>query len=228
MYCNKCHKQSPENFVTCAYCGAKLKSPKKKEPHKFTKKKEPKHKLDLKTIVRSLVVFASLLVVAAIIAATFLGSKPEKAVKQFVKSIETADEELYLSLYDDNIIKYKTDNHYFGEEETYSQMIIPLNDSYEFYKSKCGEDFELTYYINSDNTLTEEELAEFNKLLESGFGYIEFPSRVDILDVEIVAQGELGEYKSVYDQFWCMKIKGSWYIVDKTILADYSNLKTAS
>ena len=54
MYCDKCHKQSPDNFVTCAYCGAKLKSPKKKEPSKFIKKREFKFNLPLKNGAYSL------------------------------------------------------------------------------------------------------------------------------------------------------------------------------
>ncbi len=223
MYCDKCHKQSPDNFITCAYCGAKFNSKKKKEPHKFVKKKERKQKLTFKNLLRIFIAIGVLLVIVATVAVAFLGSKPEKAVKQLVKSIETADKDLYYNLYDEHIIRYKTDNHYFGEDETYNQVILPLAQSYEFYKNQCGEGFELTYSIESERILNDNELEKFNKLLETEFDYMEFPSKVAVLKLEIVAEGDSGEYKSVYDEFWCMKIKGDWYLVDKTVIADYNN-----
>lgn len=223
MYCDKCHKQSPDNFITCAYCGARFNSTKKKVPHKFVKRKERNQRISLKNILRIFIAIGILLVIAAVITVAFTGSKPEKAVKQLVKAVETADKEAYYKLYDENIIRYKTDNHYFGEEETYNQVILPLVQSYEFYKNQCGEGFELTYNIRSERMLEEEELKEFNKLLETEFGYMEFPMKVAVLELELVAEGELGEYKSVYDEFWCMKFKGDWYLVDKMVIADYNS-----
>ena len=223
MYCDKCHKQSPDNFITCAYCGAKFGSKKKKEPHRFVKKRERKQRLSFKNWLRIAIAVGVVLVIAAVITAVFLDSKPETVVKQMVAAVETCDEEAYYKLYDENIISYKTENHYFGDEETYAQVVLPLTERHEFYKSQCGEEFELTYYIKSERELADEELEKFNKLLETEFGYMEFPTKVEILELEIVAEGELGEYKSVYDEFWCMKIKGNWYLVDKTVVADYCN-----
>ncbi len=223
MYRDKCHKQSPDNFVTCAYCGAKLDSPKKKEPSKFIKKREVKINLSFKNRIIALVIFAAVLVVAAVVTVSFTGSKPEKVVKNFVKSTQTSDKDLYYSLYDDNIKKYKKDNRYFGEEETYAQIVLPMVQSDEFYTEKCGDDYKLTYKVTSTETLSDEDLQRFKDVLESGFGYIEFPSRVDTLCVEVQAKGEKGEYKSVYNDFWCMKIKGRWYKVDKTVYTEFLN-----
>lgn len=229
MYCDKCHKQSPDNFVTCAYCGAKLNSPKKKEPSKFIKKREVKLNFSLKNRIIALVIFAAVLVVVAVVTVSFTGSKPEKVVKNFVKATQTADKDLYYSLYDDNIKKYKKDNRYFGDDETYAQIVQPMEKSDVFYTEKCGEDYKLTYKVTSSQTLSDEDLNGFNDVLENGFGYVEFPSRVDILCVEVVAKGEIGEYKSVYNDFWCMKIKGRWYKIDKTVYTEYinSNQKTS-
>lgn len=224
MYCDKCHKQSPENFITCAYCGAKFNSKKKKEPLKFVKKKERKQKLTFKNWLRIAIAIGVVLVVAAVVTVVFLDSKPEKLVKQMVEAVETADEDAYYGLYDENIVQYKTENYYFGDDETYKQVVLPVNERYEFYKAQCGEEFEITYYIKSERELEGEELEKFNKLLETEFGYMEFPTKVEILELEIVAEGELGEYKTVYNEFWCMKIKGDWYLVDKTVVADYYNL----
>lgn len=223
MYCDKCHKQSPDNFVTCAYCGATLNLPKKKEPSKFVKKREFRINLSFKKQIIALVILASVLVVAAIITVSFTGSKPEKVVKNFVKATQSADEDLYYSLYDENIKKYKKDNRYFGEEETYAQIVLPMVQSDDFYTGKCGESYKLTYKITSSRTLSDEELQRFKDILETGFNYVEFPSRVDLLCVEIQAKGETGEYKSVYNDFWCMKIKGRWYKVDKTVYTEFVN-----
>ena len=223
MYCDKCHKQSPSNFVNCAYCGAKLESPDKKAPSKFVKKKKLNIKFSFKNCLIIVSVFAVALVLAAIFTASFTGTKPENVVKNFVKSTQSNDSELYYSLYDDNIKRYKQDNRYFGEDETFEQMVLPMVQSNEFYIEKCGEGYNLNYNVKSSSTLTEAKLVVFNEVLETSFGYIEFPARVDVLCVEIVANGSQGSYTSVYDDFWCMRIKGKWYKVDKTIYTEYLN-----
>ena len=176
-----------------------------------------------------MVIFAAVLVVVAVVTVSFTGSKPEKVVKNFVKATQTADKDLYYSLYDDNIKKYKKDNRYFGDDETYAQIVQSMEKSDVFYTEKCGEDYKLTYKVTSSLTLSDEDLSDFNDVLENGFGYVEFPSRVDILCIEVVAKGVNGEYKSVYNDFWCMKIKGRWYKIDKTVYTEYinSNQKTS-
>lgn len=228
MYCYKCHKQSPENFVNCAYCGAKLKPPKKKEPSKFQNKKKIKIDVSLRTLLKALLIVAAILAVIAIVTSFFTSSKSEEIVKNFVHSVDTNDRELFFSLYDDSIIKYKKENRYFADEETFKQMVMPVDESTDFYKEKCGEDFKLKYEVKSITTLSENDLEDFNKILDSDFNYIVFPSQVDILSVEIKATGDKGEYKSIYSDFWCMKIKGRWYMVDKSIYTEYSNMQTTS
>ncbi len=228
LYCRKCHKQSPDNFVTCAYCGAKLKTEKKKEPSAFVKKEKVKINISLKHTVIVLIALALFISLCAIVTALITGSKPEKVVKNFTRSIQTVDEELYYSLYDDAIKEYKKENRYYGEEETFENMVSVVAESNEFYVEKCGEGYELSYVINSYNTLDETELENFKKVLESEFFYVELPNRVDMLNVEITATGENGEYITVYSDFYCMKIKGKWYKVDKTIYTEYEKDITTS
>ena len=225
MYCHKCHKQSPENFVNCAYCGAKLKSPKKKEPSKFQLKKGKRIDFSLKTLLQILSVFASVLCLVAIVASLFTASKPERVVKSFVNAVDHYDENLYFSLFDENIIKYKQENRYFAEDETFTQMVLPVSESDAFYKEKCGEGFKLSYNVKGSTSLSEKDVQAFCKMLVSDFNYIKLPTKVEILQIEIVAKGEKGEYKSVYNDFWCMKIKGRWYLVDKTVYSEYNSRK---
>lgn len=221
MYCDECHKQSPDNFVTCAYCGAKLKSPKKKPPSKFIKKKRGNRDISLKSVVAILVAFATILGIAAVLTATITGAKSENVVKSFVKAVRNEDEELFYSLYDEYIKEYNKNNRFFAEDETYAQMVLPVKESSVFYIQKCGEEYTLSYEITQTEVLDETELQSFNDLLSGQFGYVELPSRVDILDISINAEGDAGEYTSVYNDFWCMKIKGKWYIVDKVIITEY-------
>ncbi len=228
MYCKECHKQSPDNFINCAYCGAKLDPPRKKHPQHFVRKTDFKIKLSFRLFVKLSVIVAAVLTVIAVFTATFVGSKPEKVVKDFTKSIQNEDKDLYYSLYDNNIVRYKRDNRYFGEDETYNQIVLAMEQSNSFYKEKCGEGYKLNYYITDNYTLTDEEHEAFVETLENSFGYIEFPSRVDILGIEVIATGPDGDYKTVYSDFWCMKIKGNWYKVDKTISTEFTAKETAS
>jgi hypothetical protein len=228
LYCKECHKQSPDNFINCAYCGAKLDQPKKKQPQRFNKKTDIKINFSFRFIVKVLVVISALLTVVAVFTATFVGSKPEKVVKNFVKSIQESNSKLYYALYDDNIIRYKTDKRYFGEDETFKQTILAMEESDKFYTEKCGEGYKLNYSITANRTLDETELERFNLMLENSFGYVEFPSRVDVLSIDVIATGKEGEYKTVYNDFWCMKIKGHWYKVDKTIYAEYLKSESVS
>lgn len=223
MYCENCHKQSPENFINCAYCGAKLDSPKKKVPSKFVKKQGFKFKYSLKKVTVVLVGIAVVLVIAALLTSSFTASKPEKIIKNFVKATQTENANMYYALFDNNIKEYKLNNRYFAEDETFKQMILPMTTSHAFYTEKCGEDYKLTYSVVSKRSLDEKELKAFDDVLESNFSYIEFPSQVEVISVDVVAKGEKGVYTSRYNDFWCMKIKGKWYKVDKTVYTEYMN-----
>lgn len=225
MYCEKCHKQSPENFINCAYCGAELNSPKKKVPLKFVKNKNLKFRVSLKSVLFSLVGFAVVLVIVALLTSIFTASKPERLIKDFVKAIQTEDADVYYSLFDDNIKEYKLNNRYFAEDETFRQMVLPMSTSHDFYIAKCGEDYKLTYSVISNRSLNETELQMFKQVLENNFSYIEFPSQVEVLSVDVVAKGKKGTYTSRYNDFWCMKIKGRWYKVDKNVYSEYLNME---
>lgn len=225
MYCEKCHKQSPENFINCAYCGANLDSPKKRAPSKFVKKQGFKLRFSLKSVLVASVCFAVLLVVAALLTSSFTASKPEKIIKNFVKATQTEDADMYYALFDDNIKEYKLNNRYFAEDETFKQMVVPMVTSHAFYTEKCGEGYKLTYSVISQKALDEKELEKFTDVLESNFSYIEFPSQVEVISVDVVASGDKGTYTSRYNDFWCMKIKGRWYKVDKNVYTEYVNIE---
>lgn len=212
MYCDNCHRQSPDNFVNCPYCSAPLKNNKRKKPQKFTKKKELKKPFSFKTTVIITVAVAFVLAIVAIVTGAITGSKPDKVVKTMVTSIQTNDAKLYYTLYDNQIKEYYKENWYYGDEETFDAVTKPLNESREFYISKCGEDFSLKYKINDITYISEESLESVNDTLQASFNYSEFPTKVAFLNFEIEAEGEIGEYKSVYEKLACLQINGKWYI----------------
>ena len=212
MYCDNCHRQSPDNFVNCPYCSAPLKNNKRKTPQKFTKKKELRKPASFKTTVIITVAVAFVLAVSAVITGAITGAKPDKAIKTMVTAIETNDAKLYYSLYDEQIKEYYKQNWYYGDEETFDALTKPLNESQAFYISKCGENFSLDYKINDITYISDEALEAVNDTLQASFNYSAFPKKIAFLSFEIEAKGEKGSYKTVYEKLTCLQIKGKWYI----------------
>ena len=212
MYCDNCHRQSPDNFVNCPYCSAPLKNNKRKAPQKFTGKKDRQKPVSFKATVIITVAVAFVLAVSAVITGAITGAKPDKAIKTMVTAIETDDAKLYYSLFDEQIKAYYKENWYYGDEETFDAITKPLKESRDFYISKCGEDFSLDYRINGITYISDESLEEVNDTLRASFNYSVFPKKVAFLDFEIEAKGEKGSYKTVYEKLVCLQINGKWYI----------------
>ena len=217
MYCDNCHRQTPDNFVNCPYCSAPLKNNKRKKTQKFTKKKEHHKPVSFKTAVIITVAVAFVLAVSAVVTGAITGSKPDKVIKTMVTAIEADDAKLYFSLYDDQIKEYYKENWYYGDEETFDAITKPLNESRDFYISKCGEGFTLKYKINDITYVSDEALERANESLQASYNYTKFPTRIAFLDFEIEAKGENGTYKTVYDKLTCLQINGKWYIQTSAI-----------
>lgn len=220
MYCDKCHRQSPDNFVNCPYCSAPLKNHKRRKPTKFVKKKETKKPVSFKSLVIGAVVVALVLSVAAVVTGIFTGSKPTTAVETMVNAIENDNAELYYSLFDEQTKEYYKENWYYDDEETFNAMTEPLTKSVEFYTSKCGENFTLKYKITDVTYLTEDMLESHNNALSVSYGFTKLPDKVALLNFELEAKGDLGTYKSVYENFVCSQIGGKWYKTASTTVVD--------
>ncbi len=221
MYCDNCHRQSPDNFVNCPYCSAPLKSGKRKKPQKFIKKKERNKPVSFKSAVIIIVAIAFVLAISAVVTGALTGSKPDKVVKTMVNATQTNDAELYYSLYDEQIKEYYKENFYYGDEETFNALTSPLGESRAFYTSKCGDNFTLKYKITDIEYLSEEHLELHNNSLTTLYNYNKLPEKTAILEIEVEAEGEEGSYKSVYADFYCSRINGKWYkmLVSPTTVA---------
>lgn len=212
MYCDNCHRQSPDNFVNCPYCSAPLNRNTREKPHKFIKKKERRKPFSFKTTIIILVAVAFVLAMSAVVTGVITGSKPDKVIKTMISAIENNDAKLYYTLYDDQLKSYFKENWYYGDEETFDAITKPLKESQDFYISRCGENFSLDYDITGVTYLSEDAVKSVNESLRVSFNYSDFPSKVAFLDFEIEVKGERGSYKSVYEKLLCLQIDGRWYI----------------
>ncbi len=224
MYCEKCHRQSPDNFDSCAYCSAPFQKIEDKKPAKFVKAEKKRKRFSRKTVISFLIIIAFVLCVAAVTTGVLTGTKPETAVKTLCQAIESNNGELYYSLFDEQIKEYKKTNWYFNDDETYKAMVEALDKSVAFYTENCGEEFKVSYKIIETAYITEEELTAFNATLAETYGYKKLPTDVAIMDFEINVSGKEGSYKSVYKDFYFMKINRKWY---KTDVITEQNTKTA-
>ncbi len=214
MYCEKCHRQSPDNFESCAYCSAPFKKTEAQKPSKFVNKENKRKKPSRKAVLSGLIIVAFVLCVVAVVTGVLTGAKPETTVKTLCQAIEENNRELYFNLYDEQIKEYKKKNWYFNDDETYKAITVPLEKSVLFYSQNCGESFKITYKINETTYVSEEELSAFNNMLAETYEYKKLPTDIAKIDFEINVSGESGSYKSVYKDFYCIKIGGKWFRTD--------------
>lgn len=214
MYCEKCKKQSPENFKHCAYCGAAFHKKRKNQSKQndFLLKIKQYRLPTMKNRVLSLVIVAIVLAVAAIITGVLTGSKPDSLVKTFAEAVESGDEELYFTLYDDYIKSYNKEYLYFDDEVVLTEMTYSMRRSNEFYKLRCGEEFKLSYEVNSVTYISEAELEEINEYLIETYGYSKSANKGARLSFTINAKGDLGKYQSIYNDVYAIRIGGKWYL----------------
>ncbi len=212
MYCEKCHKQSPDNFQKCPYCFADLTQKPKNNPKKKKSKAGKNPKIPFSYKIVALIILAVVLGIAAIVTGVLTGSKPESLIKSFSKAIQDNNVDGYYALFDENYKTYYKENWYFADEETKNAITEPLEKTRTFYTSQCGEDFKLKYEISSTEYFSDAALEALQENLRELYGYTALPQNAAYIDFVIEVKGETGSYKSVYNDFCCMKIDGKWYI----------------
>ncbi|MBE6751998.1 MAG: hypothetical protein E7556_05655 [Ruminococcaceae bacterium] len=216
MYCEKCNKQSPENFKHCAYCGAAFHKKKKEHKENVLINKIKSYRMPtMKSRVLSLITIAIVLSIAAIITGVLTGSKPDALVKTFTHSIEQNDEELFFTLFDEQIKSYNKEYLYFDDEVVLTEMTHAMRRSNEFYKLRCGEEFKLSYIVDSVVYIEDEELEEINELLVETYLYEKTANKGAKLSFTINAKGDSGEYQSIYNDIYAIRIGGKWYLTEK-------------
>lgn len=214
MYCEKCKKQSPDNFKHCAYCGAAFQKKRKtpKQENEILKRIKKYRMPTMKSRVLSLVIIAIVLAIAAITTGILTGSKPDGLIKVFTDAIEKNDEELYFTLYDDYIKSYNKEYLYFDDEVVLTEMTYSMRRSNEFYKLHCGEEFKLDYEVNSVIYVGDDELEEINDYLVETYSYSKTANKGALLSFTINAKGDIGTYQSIYNDVYAIRIGGKWYL----------------
>lgn len=211
MYCEKCHRQSPDNFERCAYCSAPFETKKKPESVKKNIKKFKKRRISKKTVIICVVAFAFVMALSAIITGVVTGVKPERVVSSLSVAIEQNDSKLYYSLYDEQMKEYKKSNWYFSDEETNKAMVEPLVKSINFYTEMCGEGFTINYEIEDVYYFSDSELEILCGVLSETYSYDVMPKKAARIDFVLYVKGEKGEYETVYKDFYCIKFGSEWY-----------------
>lgn len=211
MYCEKCHRQSPDNFERCAYCSAPFETKKKPESVKKNIKKFKKKRISKKTVIICVVAFAFVMALSAIITGVVTGVKPERVVSSLSVAIEQNDSKLYYSLYDEQMKEYKKSNWYFSDEETNKAMVEPLVKSINFYTEMCGEGFTINYEIEDVYYFSDSELEILCGVLAETYSYDVMPKKAARIDFVLYVKGEKGEYETVYKDFYCIKFGSEWY-----------------
>lgn len=211
MYCSKCKKQSPDNFTICAYCGAKLKAdaPKKHIIYKTDAKRI--HLPGLKSFTATLIAVAVIIALISGIVGIATGGKPESVLKLLSSSIEEKNSEKYSELYDEFYKEYEKEYRYYSDDELNAALCEPLFESVRFYEKTCGEDFKIKYRQDSIRYITGEELDAINETLLNDYGYYKTCTKAAVIDFSLEVKGSLGEYTTVYKNFYCIKLSGKWY-----------------
>lgn len=211
MYCDNCHKQSPDNFKNCAYCGAELIQPKKPAPSRFVKKERKRSGVSVKVRVAAIIAVAAVIAVAAAVTASFTSSKPESVIKIMTAAIQGNNAEKYYTIYDDSYKAFKKDSAFYDDERTFEELTSPLCKSDDFYISRCGENYKLTFVIDSVDYFTAEELTEYCDYLSEYCGYTKLPKEAARVNFKVYAKGDSGEYESIYRDFCCHRLGSKWY-----------------
>lgn len=211
MYCSKCKKQSPDNFTICAYCGAKLKADTAKKHIIYKTDEKRIHLPRPKSIVATFIATAVIIALVSGIVGIATGGKPESVLKLISSATEEKNSEKYLGLYDEFYKEYEKENRYYSEDELKAALCEPLFESAGFYEKTCGEDFKIKYKQESIRYITGEELDAINEALLNDYGYYKACSKAAVIDFSLEVKGSLGEYTTVYKEYYCIKLSGRWY-----------------
>ena len=214
MYCSKCQKQSPDNFTSCAYCGAPFKTKKRRTAQRFKAKNK---RLPFLTSAKKsvfVVIAAAVIVIASVVTGLLTGGKPDSVIKTAAEATVKNDAGLYCSIFDEYYTDYCKQNKYFADDETLAALSEPMVKSDEFYRAKCGENYTLNGKVRSVEYFSDSRLDELNSELALTYGYKKNISAAACLEVEMNAKGEKGVYTTVYKDYYCIKLGGRWFKCD--------------
>lgn len=214
MYCSRCGQQSPDNFTSCAYCGAPFKTKKRRTAQRFKVKNK---RLPFMTSAKKsvfIVIAAAVIVIASVITGILTGSKPDSVIKTAAEATVKNDAALYCSIFDEYYTEYCKQNKYFADDETRAALSEPMVKSDAFYKAECGDKYTLSCKVRSVEYFSDTRLEELNSELALTYGYKKNISDAACLDVEINAKGAGGVYTTVYKNYYCIKLGGRWYKCD--------------
>lgn len=211
MYCENCHRENPDNFDTCIYCGTSL-QPEKKAGFL-------RYRASLREKVTPIAVFTSFAALCALLALIFSSyaviskEHPEKVAFSYARCVENNDAYGYSLLLCEEYKSFKLKHVYYTQEELYKALKSTLFEVNEFYKEKCGDDFTVKCKVTDTVYADDKMIGEINSYCRENLLFEKEIEKAAKLKVTLDVGGGEGKYTTVITDFICVKTDGIWYFV---------------
>ena len=209
MYCEICHKENPENFDLCIYCGTSLKPEKKAGYLKYRNSLWSKI-----TPFNVFTVFISFcIIITTIFGVRVLIKKehPEKTAFSYASSIQKNDINIYFSILFDEYKDYNLKYKYYKQENYNEDIKSQYAEIKDFYNSKCGEKFKIECKVLEISYALEKEVSDINLYCSNELKFTSNIEKAAKLKISLNASGKLGKYDTIIPDFVSLKIDGVWY-----------------
>lgn len=211
MYCENCHRENPENFETCIYCGTSL-MPEKKAGFL-------RYRGSLREKVTPIAVFTSFAAICALLALIFSSyaviskEHPEKVAFSYALSIENNDAHGYSLLLCDEYKRFKLKYVYYTQEEYDKELKSTLFEANEFYGKKCGDGFTVKCKVTDTVYADGKLIGEINSYCRENLFFEKEIEKAAKLKVTLDVIGKEGKYTTVIPDFICVKTDGLWRFI---------------
>ncbi len=209
MYCEICHKENPENFDLCIYCGTSLKPEKKAGYLKYRNSLWGKI-----TALNVFTVFLSFcLLLAAIYGIKTLIKKenPEKTAFAYAASIQKNDINSYFSILYDDYKEYNLKYKYYKKENYNDAVKSQYAEIIDFYNGECGEKFKIKCKVLEIDYAFEKEVYDIDLYCSNELKFESNIEKAAKLKIAFNVKGELGKYTTIISDFISIKVNGEWY-----------------
>ena len=212
MYCENCHRDNPDNFDTCIYCGTSM------LPENRVSLLKSRN--SLRQALTPLRIFSVLFILCAI--AGIIGfavaktseEHPEAVAKAYAAAVTENNVDSVYALYDSGYRSFMIDNYYYSQKEMKSKLASDLGEMFDFYTSECGTGFEIDCEASDFEYADAAGIAAVNSFLTSKYKYTAVITDAARYTVTLSVKGKQGDYLTVINDYTCIKLDGVWYKCD--------------
>ncbi|MGI6744863.1 MAG: hypothetical protein ACOX45_01570 [Acutalibacteraceae bacterium] len=208
MYCVNCHKETPENFDTCIYCGTSLQPEKKAGILRY--RNSLRQKVTPITIFSC---FFTLCILAGVIFSIFVLKErehPEKVAFNYAVCVKNNDASGLALLLPEEYINFRLRYVYYSREDFNEFLRGLLSEINGFYTKKCSEDFRIQCKVKEIQYAEKNIVSQINSFYKENLFFEKEIEKAARLKVIFEVKGKTGEYTTVITDFVCLKIGGAW------------------